>query len=67
MHSLACQPFVLQPRVHKTTSDSIETLRNLIYLIRLDAAEPSSVLGYVEHAETVLDQMQRLVSGEYPC
>jgi hypothetical protein len=26
-----------------------------------------SVLGYVEHAETVLDQMQRLVSGEYPC
>ena len=67
MHSVVVQNFVSEPQARRTTSDSIETLRNLIYLIRLDAAEPASVLGYVEHAETVLDQMQRLVSGEYPC
>lgn len=67
MHSLACQPFVVQPPVHRTTSDSIETLRNLMYLIRLDACQAATVVEYVEHAETVLDQMQRMVSGEYPC
>ena len=67
MHSLAVHTLTSPVRVERTTSDSIECLRNLMYLVRLDAADPASVLSYVDQAEAVLDQMQRLVSGEYPC
>ena len=67
MHSAAIHTFTSPVHAERSTSDSIECLRNLMYLVRLDAADPASVLTYVEHAEAVLDQMQRMVSGEYPC
>lgn len=67
MHSAAIHAFPPPVRAERSTSDSIESLRNLMYLVRLDAADPASVLSYVEQAEAVLDQMQRMVSGEYPC
>ena len=67
MHSVAVHTLMPPVRVERSTSDSIECLCNLMYLVRLDAADPASVLSYVEQAETVLDQMQRMVSGEYPC
>jgi hypothetical protein len=67
MHSAAIHTFPRPVHAERTTSDSIESLRNLMYLVRLDAADPASVLSYVDQAEAVLDQMQRMVSGEYPC
>lgn len=67
MHSAAIHTLTGPVHAERSTSDSIESLRNLMYLVRLDAADPASVLSYVDQAEAVLDQMQRLISGEYPC
>jgi hypothetical protein len=66
MHSLPTPIFALEPQNHKT-SNAIETLRNLMYLIRLDAADPDAVVNYVEHADAMLEQMERMISGTYPC
>jgi hypothetical protein len=38
-----------------------------MYLIRLDASDAATVTGYVEHADSMLEQMERMLSGEYPC
>lgn len=67
MHSAVVPIFALEPQDHKA-ANAIEALRNLMYLIRLDAADPSSINGYVDQAESVLEQMQELLMlREYPC
>jgi hypothetical protein len=66
MHSAVVPIFAVEPQDHKA-SNAIEALWNLMYLIRVDAADPSNVIGYVRQAESVLEQMQGLMLGDYPC
>jgi hypothetical protein len=38
-----------------------------MYLIRLDAADVTSVIRYVEHADAMLDQMEEMMLAGSPC
>ena len=46
---------------------TLDVLQNLLYLIRMDAANPDLVRRYVDQAELVLSQQQWSAYSEHPC
>ena len=67
MQASRVAPALFDPTNPQAVS-TLDTLQNLLYLIRIDAANPELVRRYVDQAELVIktQQLGRFVT-EFPC
>jgi hypothetical protein len=67
MHYRALPNLRLTPDIQKQEAISaLDTLQNLMYLIRIDAADPGRVRSYVDQAEMVIKMQQIMWADRSP-
>jgi hypothetical protein len=67
MHSPALRPLLLTSDIKRQKAISaLDALQNLMYLIRIDAADPARVRRYVEQAEMVLEEQESMLADILP-
>lgn len=45
--------------------NTLDAVQNLLYLIRVDASDPSRVRGYVDQADELLSKMQNQMLSDH--